>query len=389
MPGLTTLAHGRLELASTRPEGGPVSVRTRSGESVTSVQLQPGSRMQLDLPPGDYLIDDTSRGGRITLSVEPGRTARFELTPAGARGSTGEGPAPVRRTHASYQPPRWKRVVSPVLSAAMPGLGQLINGQPGKGVGILFGTVALAVGALILRRTSGHTDVSGRGLGSDSFGTEVISAAGYGLLSGGLQMLYAAQIMEAHATAAGMRAPQPHTRHRVAVELTRMATVGLRAGDPAAGFFPDWNVSVLGQVGRRLSRLSRLSVGVADMSIKQGQGFHRTTLQGGVRLHYRFYDRGRLWLGAAAGVILQGSFGRTDRPLVAGSTLPGSEGSFAAIPYGQLDARFFILHRWSLNLTPRISAPLAGPRFYNGSDDRAVARNAITLELGTGVGVYF
>lgn len=363
-------------------------MRTRSGESVASVQLQPGSRMQLDLPPGEYFIDDTTRGGRITLSVEPGRTARFELTEAGARGSAGEGPAPVRESPAAPKPPRWKQVVSPTLSAVLPGLGQMINGQPGKGVGILFGTVALAVGAAVLRGASGRTDVSGRGLGSDSFGTEVISAAGYGLLSGGLQMLYAAQIMEAHATAAGMRAPQPHTRHRVAFEVTRMATVGLRAGDPAAGFFPDWNMSVLGQVARRLS------VGVADMSIKQGHGFQRTTLQGGVRLHYRFYDRGRVWLGAAAGVILQGSFqgsfGRTDPPrLAAGSPLPGSDGSFAAIPYGQLDARFFILHRWSLNLTPRISAPLAGPRFYNGSDDRAVARNAITLELGTGVGVYF
>jgi len=42
-----------------------------------------------------------------------------------------------------------------------------------------------------------------------------------------------------------------------------------------------------------------------------------------------------------------------------------------------------------LNLTPRISAPLAGPRFYNGPDDRAVARHSVTFELGTGVGVYF
>jgi hypothetical protein len=109
-----------------------------------------------------------------------------------------------------------------------------------------------------------------------------------------------------------------------------------------------------------------------------------------VRLHYRFYDRGRVWLGAAAGVILQGSFGRSDPALIAPeSPKATSEGSFAAIPYGQLDARFFILNRWSLNLTPRISAPLAGPRFYNGPDDRAVARNSVTLELGTGVGVYF
>ncbi len=375
---------GRLELQSSRAGGGPVSVRTREGELVATLQLQPGGRAQLDLPPGDYLIDDTARGGRITLSVEPARTARFELTDSGARGSAGEGPPPVRVTRADYAPRRWKRVGAPLLSAALPGLGQIVNGQPGKGVGILFGTVALAVGAAVLRGTSGHTDVSSRGLDSGSFGTEVIGAAGYGLLSGALQMLYAAQIMEAHATAAGLHAPRPRTRHRVALELTRMATVGLRPGDPAAGFFPDWNVSVLGQVARRLS------VGVADLGIKQGHAFQRTTLQGGVRVHYRFYDRGRLWLGAAAGVILQGSFGRAAPDLVpANAPNAKGEGAFAAIPYAQLDARYFILHRWSLNLTPRISAPLAGPRFYNGPDDRAIARNAITLELGTGVGVYF
>ncbi|HEY0134244.1 MAG TPA: hypothetical protein VGB85_09195, partial [Nannocystis sp.] len=260
---------GRLVLAATRPEGGPVTVRTRDGAQVASVQLQPGSRVQLDLPPGDYLIDDTARGGRITLSVEPDRIARFELTDAGARGSAGEGPPPPRRTVSSHAPPRWKRTVSPVLSAVIPGLGQVVNGEPGKGVGILFGAVALAVSSAILRRVPGHTDVSGRGLDSTSYGTEVISAAGYGLLSGGLQMLYAAQIMDAHATASGLRTPQPRTRHRVAVELTRMATVGLRAGDPAAGFFPDWTVTVLGQVARRLS------VGVSDLSVKQGHAFNR------------------------------------------------------------------------------------------------------------------
>ena len=387
---------GTLELVSTRPEVGPVSVRDSKGELVASVQLQPGVQMRLELPPGEYAIDDTARGGRITLSVEPEGRARFELSPAGARGSTGEVP-PSLGPQEPADPPqpapkRWKRIAAPLLSAAVPGVGQMVNRQPGKGVGILLGTVALALGAGLLHRTSGGTDVSSRGLAGGSFGTEAIGAVGYGLLSGGLQMLYASQIMEAYATASGLRSPEPRTRHRVALELTRMATVGQRPGDPAAGFFADWSLSLLGQVARRFS------IGASDLSVKQGQGFTRTTLQGGVRLQYRFLDRGRVWLGVGAGVILQGSFGRPSTPLVPSTApTPGGQGSFAAIPYAQLDLRYFILHRWSLNLTPRISAPIGGPRFYSGPglpgmggpDDRAVARNAVTLELGTGVGVYF
>lgn len=363
-----------------------MNVRDARGELIATVQLHPGDRVQLDLPPGDYAVDDTARGGRVTLSVDPGKRARFELTPNGARGAAGEPPAPVR---VKVGPPRkhWKVVGAPVMSAVIPGLGQIVNGQPGKGVGILFGAVALAVGAGVLASTNGGTDVSSKGLNGNSFGTETIGAVGYGLLSGGLQMLYAAQIMDAHAVAAGKRAPEPRTRHRVALELTRMATVGLRPGDPAAGFFPDWNLSVLGQVARRLS------FGAGDISIKRGRELGRTTLQAGLRLHYRFYDRGRVWLGAAAGVIFQANFGRAPVPLVpATAAVPGGQATFAAIPYAQLDLRFFILDRWSLNLTPRISAPLAGPRFFNNGDgggDKAIARNAVTLELGTGVGVYF
>lgn len=357
-------------------------MRDARGETVATLQLRPGGRARLELPPGEYAIDDGARGGRITLSVEAGQTSRFELTPAGARGSAGELPAPPRS-----QPQRrknWRRVAAPLTSAVVPGLGQVLNGEPGKGLGMLFGVVALATGSLILARSSGGTDVSTRGLNGGSLGAETITAAGYGLLSGALHLLYASQIMDAHATASGLRAPQPRTRHRVSLDLTRMATVGVRAGDPAAGFFPDWNLSVLAQVARRFS------VGAGDLGIKQGGAFERLTLQGGLRLHYRFFDRGRVWLGAAAGVIFQGSFGRPPAARVpADAQAPGGQGSFAAIPYAQLDARIFILHRWSLNLTPRISAPLAGPRFFNGGGDRAVARNAVTLELGTGVGVYF
>lgn len=378
-------------LESTRTGGAYVIVRDPAGEPLATLQLRPGNRMELALPPGTYRIEDSARGGRITLSVESGKRAHFALSPDGARGVAGEGPLPAPGLGSQPSPeplqpsrPQWKRIGAPLMSAAIPGLGQMVNRQPGKGVGFLIGTIALGVGAAVLLGASGGTDVSSKGLASNSFGTEAMGAVGYGLLSGSLQMLYAAQVMDAYATAAGVTGPRPRSKHRVSIDLTRMATIGLRPGDPAAGFFPDWSLSVLGQVARRFS------VGAGDISIKQGRGFERTSLQGGLRLAYRFLERDRVWFGAAAGVILQGSFARpAPSKLPEDAPAPGSEGSFAAVPYAQLDLRFFILDRWSLNLIPRVSAPLGGPRFFNGPGDRVVPRNAATLELGTGVGVYF
>ena len=389
---LTTAEPGTLELESSRVGGGSVVVRDAAGDPVATLNLRPGTNAKLTLPPGTYVIDDSAQGGRITLSVESGKLARFELRPDGAHGSAGEGPralpvlGPQSRPQSKPDParPHWKRVAAPLMSAAVPGLGQMVNRQPGKGVGFLLGAVALGVGAAVLMGAGSGTDVSSKGLASNSFGTEAMGAVGYGLLSGGLQMLYAAQIMDAYATAVGVRGPRPRTKHRVSLDLTRMATIGLRPGDPAAGFFPDWSLSVMGQVARRFS------VGAGDLSIKQSRGFERTSLQGGLRLAYRFLERDRVWIGAAAGVILQGSFSRPAANRISeDAPAPGSEGSFAAVPYAQLDLRFFILDRWSLNLIPRVSAPLAGPRFFNGPGDRVVPKNAATLELGTGVGVYF
>jgi hypothetical protein len=376
---------GALELRATRPEGGLVTVRDDRDAVVASLQLRPGSAMRLDLPPGNYKVDDAARGSRVTVSVEPEARASYVLTPEGARGVAGERPPPpaVKRG-GPHRRPMWKQVVSPVLSSFVPGLGQMVNREPAKGIGFLVGTVALGVGAGMLMRTNAGTDLSTPGLRGGSFGGEAVSAAGYGLLSGALQMLYAAQIMDAHAVAAGKRSPSPHTRHKVALEMSRSATVGLRAGDPAAAFYADWSMTVMGQV------IPRLSVGASDLSVKHMRGGSRTTIQGGVRVHYRFLERTRVWLGAAAGLILQGSFGKPGGVQVdPEAAAPGNQSAFAAIPYAQLDLRYFILDRWSLNLVPRISAPLAGPRFFNFGGDNAISKNAATLELGTGIGVYF
>lgn len=381
--GITT---GALELRATRQGGGLVTVRDDRDAVVASLQLRPGSAVRLDLPPGNYKVDDAARGSRVIVSVDPDVRANYVLTPEGARGVAGERPPPPRAgpSSAPGDRPRWKQVMSPIFSSMIPGLGQMVNREPAKGAGFLLGAVALGVGSALLMQANRGTDLSTPGLRGSSFGSEAVSAAGYGVLSGGLQMLYAAQIMDAYAVAAGKRTPTPHVRHRISLEMGRSATVGLRAGDPAAAFYADWSMSVMGQVYRRVS------VGIGDLSIKHVPGGARTSLQGGVRIHYRFVERSRVWIGAAAGVILQGSFGRPGGVQVdPDAAAPGNQSAFAAIPYGQVDLRYFILDRWSLNLVPRISAPLGGPRFFNFGGDRAIAKNAATLELGTGIGVYF
>lgn len=376
---------GVLELRSTRQGGGLVTVRDDKDAVIASLQLRPGTAVRLDLPPGNYKLDDAARGGRLILSVDPDTRANYMLTPEGSRGTTGERLLPPRagkRPDAPY--PVWRQVLSPILSAMTPGVGQMVNREPAKGVGFLLGAVALGAGSVLLMGANRGTDLSTPGLNGSSFGGEVVAAAGFGVLSGALQMLYAAQIMDAHAVAAGKRSPSPFTKHKLSLEMGRSATVGVRAGDPAAAFYADWSMSVMGQVR------DRLSVGLGDLGVKHPAGGARTTLQGGIRIHYRLLERTRVWLGVAAGVILQGSFGRARGLQVdPDGPTPASQSAFAAIPYGQVDLRFFILDRWSLNLVPRISAPLAGPRFFNFAGDNAISKNAVTLELGTGIGVYF
>ncbi len=264
------------------------------------------------------------------------------------------------------------------MSAMLPGSGQIVNNEPGKGIGMFLGVLVLGGGAAAMHYTRDPLDNSTPGLRGTTFGAEVVNSVGFGVLSGGLSMLYAAQIMDAYASASGQDRPNPETAHRVAFQLRRMATVGYRAGDPAAAFFADWSLNFLVQVR------DRLSVGLSDLSLKVGD--ERTTIQAGARLHYRFYDRGRLWMGAGLGSMLQGTVGRRHEGI--GDDTPPSvkSNAFSAIPYGELDLRLFLLDRWSLDLTPRISVPL-GTRFYR--EDLALPAYSVTFELGTGVGVYF
>lgn len=345
--------------------GGDVTLVAEDGSTVAAIPS--GEERTLVLPPGRYSIRDAHGRGRAVV-LTGGQNVRV------ARPGPPGPPPP----NAHHRRSRWKRVVAPLMSALVPGTGQMLNDEYGKGAGMFLGAASLGLGAFALRRAHDPLDFSQPGLGATTFGSEAIQAAGYGVLTGGLHLLWAAQVMDAYAGAAGIEKPTPHVQHRVSLQATRMATVAYRAGDPAADFYPDWNLSVMGQVFRRLS------VGLSDLSIKWGPG--RSTYQAGVRLHYRFYDRGRFWLGGALGMAFQGTVGRSAPSIDAAVAIPARQTAFTAIPYGQLDLRLFILDRWSLDLVPRVSVPL-GTRFYGG--DRALPRSALTFELGTGVGVYF
>lgn len=379
-------AQGVLVVAAERPEGGAVWVFDAERRVVSAVTLQPGQTLALQLAPGTYTIVDAD-GGSVRLPIAAGQVARVAQRPGGLGGAVVEGPvapAAVALPPAPPEPPpsgksQWKKPVAPLLSALIPGVGQMVNRQPARGVGFLFGSLALGLGAYALARTRGGLDGAGPGEHGDTFNTQVIGAAGFGLLTGALHLLYMGQVLDAYAGASGRTSPSPATRHKVSLELTRMATVGLRAGDPAAAFYADWNVGVLGQVARRFS------VGATDLGIKPGAG--KLVLQGGVRLHVRVLERRRLWLGLGAGAIFQGALATGESPPVAAGERAPRTATFAAIPYGQIDLRLFILDRWSINLIPRVSAPLVGARHYRG--DGAIPKHAVTFELGTGMGVYF
>ncbi|MEZ4450022.1 MAG: hypothetical protein R3B09_11135 [Nannocystaceae bacterium] len=378
---------------------GTVTVRDPNGRVAASVIVRGGQDLALDLAPGRYSVTDDT-GTTRAVELQAGSTLEHSTTraaaPAPARPVAAtpapEGPAKGPAPTVTKPPPRkhphdherrhggsgWKRIVAPLMSATIPGSGQILNGQPGKGVGMFLGTASLGAGALALYLTRNPLDNSSPGLNGSTFGAEVVNGAGFGLLTGALSMLYAAQIMDAYGVAAHAGRPKPATRHRFSLQLTRMATVGFRAGDPAAAYYPDWGFNFQAQVYKRLS------VGLSDLSLKYGTA--RTTVQGGVRLSYRFYDKGRLWVGGSLGLILQGTAGRRPRPL--GDVVSASDrtSAFAAIPYAQLDLRLFFLDHWSLDLIPRVSAPF-GTRFYRR--DLALPSHAATFELGTGVGVVF
>jgi hypothetical protein len=257
----------------------------------------------------------------------------------------------------------------------------MVNREPGKGVGILLSTLGLVAGSVALARARDPFDgAGGREDDRASDGEEIVTLGAYAAFTGALGLLYAGQIMEARRTAMGKKL-EPRKQHKINVDLTRMTTVGFRPGQPAYDLYNDWNVSIMGQAARRFS------IGVADIGFKALSARRRTTFQAGVRLAYRVFDRRRLWLDLALGSIFQGT-SAAGRPveLDPDEPPPAEVSRFGAVLYGQMAFRIFVLDRWSLNLTPRFSMPMT-TRYY--SFNRSLPRYSPTLELGTGVGVYF
>lgn len=363
-------------------QGGEVLVSSPRGELLGAYSLRAGESLALQGPPGEYVVRSPEAPHGLVVPV----VGRARVQVGGEGGLTvvrDEGPvnAPIVRVepHRGRERGQWRRPVAPLLSAIIPGSGQMLNGEPARGAAFLLGTLSLGAGALGLALARDPSDAATSGAHGRTFATEAVSAVGLGLLTGGLHLLYTAQVMDAYAGAAGKRSPKPHNRHRLALELRRMATVGMRAGDPAAQLYADWNLGVLGQVA------PRFSVGLTDLGLKFGAG--RASLQGGPRLSYRVLERGRVWLSLAAGAIVQGTFASGTPPALKPGEPAPRTAAVAAIPYGQLDLRLFILDRWSIDIVPRVSAPLGGARYYR--QDGAIPKRALTLELGTGMGVYF
>lgn len=377
---------------------GGVRVMDSQGNVVATVFLRPEQRIAVDLPPGKYRVEDSrgtliesvdlGSGQRVEVEVPEGmeREALPVVAPTaedigdeepvdGIEAMPPAAPPPPRPVH---KRPHWKRWATPLFSALTPGVGQMVNRQVGKGVGILLGTVGLGVGTLALMAARNPSEGATPGDEGASNGAEVARLGAISGFTGALAMLYAGQIMDARAVAVG-EPIESRTDHKINIDLVRMSTVGFRPDQPAYTLFRDWSVTVMGQVAKRFS------VGLSDISIKSSATRDRATIQGGLRLSYRFFDHRRVWLAAALGNFFQGTWA-DPRPASHDSGATESEGAFGAVPYVQVETRFFLLDRWSLNLIPRLSVPLT-TRYFSG--DRAIPRYSTTFELGTGVGVYF
>lgn len=386
---------------------GVVQIVDDAKRVVAEVSL--GSRVSIELAAGRYSLVDTDGAVIMSVVVDGGAHADVELperfkasdsaaTPIGASaGSSGAtprsdaavttgrlGPAPLaaQQEVELIRKRPWKRWAAPLLSAVLPGAGQALNRQPGRGLAAFTGTVGLVLGTIAVVAARDSAD------GADPTETggdarEVVRLAGLAGLSSAAGLLYIGQILDAHAQASDRSGTNPFTRHRIAFELSRFTTVAFAPNRPSYALYSDWSVAVLGQVA------PRVSVGLSDASIKYTSDRKMLTVQAGARGAYRFFERRRVWLSAGGGVLLQGT--RADAsPGPLGATEPATEAdterAFSAVPYVHFDARLFLLDRWSLGLTPRVGVPLLARRFGRGL---ALPRYATTFELGATTGVYF
>jgi hypothetical protein len=299
--------------------------------------------------------------------VEPETTAEPTAEP-----NSGPAPTSAVRHLPPPSPRRNHRIwASPLASTLLPGLGQLINGEGGKGVGVMFGTFAAVLGAVTLYRLEND--------GRRSQPSEYARLVGYGVLSTAAPMLWIYGIADAYRVAAN-RQIEPNLDHRVRISVSRTMTVGFRADVRRPGFYDDWSVALMGQATRRLT------VGVADLAFKPGGHDVTQVGQFGLRLDYRVFEHPRLWLDLGLGTTMQIATRHAARPLDLEQPQAKRELAFAAIPYGYFDVRCFVLDRLSLDFTPRLSVPVT-TRYF--SANRSLPRFAPSLELGAGISAYF
>jgi hypothetical protein len=267
----------------------------------------------------------------------------------------------------------WRHWGAPLLSGlGVPGLGQLANGHVGKGVGLIYGTIGLVAGTVLLYRAD-HD-------GSRPLGTEYMRLGAYGVVSTALPVMWIYAIADAWRWANDKREITPKLEHRLRITAARSFGLGFRADPQRPGFYDEWTVSLIGQVA------PRWSFGVSDISIKLDAQANIGVVQFGLRAGYRVYAQRRVWIDVSLGTAMQVHVHRPAPPLDPDAPTPSTSRNFGAIPYGQLDLRYFVLDRLSLDLTPRMSVPLTTRWF---SADRALPRYAPSLELGASATVYF
>ncbi|MFO7561591.1 MAG: hypothetical protein R6X02_03010 [Enhygromyxa sp.] len=375
------LAPGKLLLIPNRAE----RVQIVDGEQrvLWSAEVGPQQPAEVELPPGIYYVQDATGvtvavavltstqplvwdGERVVSAVSWERSSAPSSAPTQAIPPPSSTPTP---TPARQRNPRlW---AAPLASTLVPGSGQLINRQAGKGLTLMFGTLAAVLGASLLYRLDND--------GRRPAPAEYSRLIGYGVLSTAAPALWIYAIADAYRVAAG-RSVEPHLDHRLRLSVSRTMTLGFRADVRRPGFYDNWSGALMGQATRRLT------VGVADLSFSPGGRGVTQIGQFGLRLDYRVLERPRLWLDVGAGTAMQIATRRDPRPLDPTQPQAKRELAFAAIPYGYLDLRCFVLDRLSVDFTPRLSVPVT-TRYF--SANRSLPRFAPSLELGAGVSAYF
>jgi hypothetical protein len=380
---------------------GMVRILGQDGQLVATVELRAAEQRELRLAAGTYRVVT----GEETRSVEleSGRRARV-VGSEGRGGSTAESQA--RRpwtsvasieadpgddvaivdepehldepalAKASVDPESTKRTARrrALASVIFPGAGAILNDQAPKGAGIFVGSALLA-GMSIWTATPSKDPTR------QDFANEAARLSGHGLLTGGLTLLYAGQIMNAYQVALGRPVESARTQ-RVNVQLGRMLTVGVRPGRDEVGYYRNWSMAILGQPVRRME------LGVSDLGVVVGSRTDRVAAQAGLRAGYRAVERRAVWLTLSAGALGQLVFARPERDALRtdGSGAAPDQFAVGSAAFGQIQLSAFLADHWSLDVTPRFSLPLSTRYFGNGL---AIARFSPTFELGTGIGAHF